>query len=296
MPQMARQSSSDALLRAAADAIRTADALLIGAGAGMGVDSGLPDFRGPEGFWKAYPPFRGRAFAELSTPHWFQTDPALAWGFFGHRLNLYRAAVPHRGFEFLRRWGEGRPLGSFVFTSNVDGQFQKAGFPESNVIECHGSIHHLQCTRRCGRGIWPADDVRVEVDEATIRVQSAFPVCPDCGAIARPNILMFRDWGWDSARYIEQRARYADWLRSARGRQVVAVELGAGLAIPTVREECEARGTVLVRINPREADTPAGGIPLAMGALDALGAIDALLQSNTRDTAEPGALPDRGRV
>ena len=63
-------------LRAAADAIRTADALLIGAGAGMGVDSSLPDFRGPEGFWRAYPPFRGRRFAEMSTPHWFKTDPA----------------------------------------------------------------------------------------------------------------------------------------------------------------------------------------------------------------------------
>ena len=91
------------LFRAAADAVRSADALLIGAGAGMGVDSGLPDFRGAEGFWKAYPPFRGRQFAELSTPHWFGADPALAWGFFGHRLNLYRTATPHRGFAVLRR-------------------------------------------------------------------------------------------------------------------------------------------------------------------------------------------------
>ena len=67
----------DARFQAAAEAIRTADALLIGAGAGMGVDSGLPDFRGPEGFWKAYPPFRGKQFGEISTPHWFQTDPGL---------------------------------------------------------------------------------------------------------------------------------------------------------------------------------------------------------------------------
>src|SRR5580698_4818950 len=92
--------------QAAARAVRSADALLIGAGAGMGVDSGLPDFRGPEGFWKAYPPFQGRRFSELSTPHWFQTDPPLAWGFFGHRLNLYRAAIPHDGFHILRSWME----------------------------------------------------------------------------------------------------------------------------------------------------------------------------------------------
>jgi len=50
----------DAAIAQAARAIRQADALLIGAGAGMGVDSGLPDFRGPEGFWRAYPPFRQR--------------------------------------------------------------------------------------------------------------------------------------------------------------------------------------------------------------------------------------------
>src|SRR4051812_41712489 len=151
----------DALLGAAADAVRNAEALLIGAGAGMGVDSGLPDFRGPEGFWKAYPPFRGRQFAEMSTPHWFHDDPALAWGFFGHRMNLYRDRAPHAGFAVLRRWGERLPLGYFVFTSNVDGHFERAGFPAERVLECHGSIHFLQCARPCGEAIWPADGVRV---------------------------------------------------------------------------------------------------------------------------------------
>src|SRR5262245_53491765 len=140
----------ESAIQQAAEAIRCAEALLIGAGAGMGVDSGLPDFRGPEGFWKAYPPFRGRQFAEMSNPHWFRADPKLAWGFFGHRLNLYRAAVPHAGFQILRHWGEARPLGSFVFTSNVDGQFQRAGFAAERVLECHGSIHFLQCAQPCG--------------------------------------------------------------------------------------------------------------------------------------------------
>jgi NAD-dependent SIR2 family protein deacetylase len=268
----------DRSINAAAQAIKTADALLIGAGAGMGVDSDLPDFRGPEGFWKAYPPFHGRRFSDLSTPHWFQTDPALAWGFFGHRLNLYRAAVPHAGFAILRRWGQEKPLGSFVFTSNVDGQFQKAGFPEAEVIECHGSIHFLQCSRRCGEYIWPADKVQVEVDEATIRARSVFPGCSRCGSIARPNILMFNDWKWDQARCAVQQTRYLHWLRLVKRRRMVAIELGAGLAIPTVRRECKNRAQVLVRINPREAAAPEGGIPLPMGALEALRAIDAVLK------------------
>jgi NAD-dependent SIR2 family protein deacetylase len=270
-------SGISAQIESAAEAIRSADALLIGAGAGMGVDSGLPDFRGPEGFWKAYPPFRGQRFADLSTPHWFRTDPALAWGFFGHRLNMYRAAVPHQGFACLRRWGQERPLGAFVFTSNVDGQFQKAGFAQEVVIECHGSIHFLQCTDHCGQPIYAADEIDLEVDEATFRAKSALPACPRCGALARPNILMFNDGGWNEARTAQQLARYETWLDRVEGRRVAAIEIGAGLAIPTVRRECEKQGTLLVRINPQDADAPPGGIAIRMGALEALQAVDAVL-------------------
>jgi NAD-dependent SIR2 family protein deacetylase len=266
-----------ARLKDAANALRRADALLIGAGAGMGVDSGLPDFRGPEGFWKAYPPFRGRQFSELSTPHWFQTDPALAWGFFGHRLNLYRAASPHAGFGILRRWGEQMRQGYFVYTSNVDGQFQNAGFPEQRVMERHGSIHHLQCSRSCSQSIWPASNVILDVDESTIRSRSKPPICPRCGAIARPNILMFGDGEWILHRSAQQSANYRKWLGEIRGSRVVAVELGAGLAIPTVRKECESQSEVLIRINPGEADTAAGGISLQLGALEALARIDEIL-------------------
>ncbi|HEV7401511.1 MAG TPA: Sir2 family NAD-dependent protein deacetylase [Chthoniobacteraceae bacterium] len=270
---MTPDASLETHLAAAAEAIRHAEALLIGAGAGMGVDSGLPDFRGPEGFWKAYPPFRGKEFAEISNPHWFVTDPALAWGFFGHRLGLYRAAIPHEGFQVLRRWSGERP--AFVFTSNVDGQFQKAGFGETDLLECHGSIHHLQCLGECGRPIWPATDVSVEVDETTMRALSDLPRCPDCGALARPNILMFGDGEWDASRSALQEGRYDEWLDRMRGRRIVAIELGAGLAIPTVRRQCETYARTLIRINPREPATPRGGIPIPLGALDALRRLDA---------------------
>ena len=116
----------------AAELISGADALIIGAGAGMGVDSGLPDFRGNEGFWKAYPALAKAQldFMEVASPRTFERNPALAWGFYGHRLKLYRETVPHTGFDILRRWGQRMVLGSHVFTSNVDGQFQKAGFPQ----------------------------------------------------------------------------------------------------------------------------------------------------------------------
>src|SRR5215510_13817535 len=107
------------LLDLAAEAIASADALLIGAGAGMGVDSGLPDFRGDRGFWRAYPPFErlGLRFADLANPRWFTRDPELAWGFYGHRLALYRATRPHDGFAALLRLGQCTAGGVSVFTS-----------------------------------------------------------------------------------------------------------------------------------------------------------------------------------
>lgn len=265
-------------IQRAADAIRNADALLIGAGAGMGVDSGLPDFRGDAGFWKAYPPFRGKAFAELSTPHWFQSDPELAWGFFGHRWNLYSSTLPHAGFEIIRRWGEQLPQGYFVFTSNVDGHFQRAGFDENRVLERHGSIHFWQCAEPCQTAIWPAGELRLEIDPETIRTNSPLPRCPHCGGIARPNILMFNDWDWITGRCERQLARYQDWLRTLAGKRVVAIEFGAGLAIPTVRHECESRATTLIRVNPREAEVSSGGIGLPLGALAAIQQIDARVQ------------------
>ena len=115
-------------LQLAAHRIHAAKALLITAGAGIGVDSGLPDFRGPEGFWQAYPALRrhGKHFTDMANPQAFVDHPRLAWGFYGHRLQLYRETQPHAGFSILLRWLNSKRDGGFVFTSNVDGQFQKS--------------------------------------------------------------------------------------------------------------------------------------------------------------------------
>jgi NAD-dependent SIR2 family protein deacetylase len=274
---------SEVEIRRAADAIASAEALIVAAGAGMGVDSGLPDFRGREGFWNAYPPYRqlGLSFEELANPEWFESDPALAWGFYGHRLGLYRRTRPHRGFATLLRWAGRVRHGAFVITSNVDGQFQRAGFPEERICEVHGAIDWLQCTRRCGVGVFEAGRLRVHVDRRTFRAQGTLPTCSRCGALARPNILMFDDFEWDGRRTSRQRARLKDWLAGLGEARIVVVECGAGTAVATIRRTSEAlveqHGAALVRINPREWRVPAGQIGIAAGAAEALAAIDAAL-------------------
>lgn len=256
----------------AAEAIKTADALWIGAGAGMGVDSGLPDFRGNEGFWKAYPPFRklGLNFYDLANPRWFLDDPKQAWGFYGHRRNLYRLTQPHQGFEILLDWARQISSNYFVFTSNVDGHFHRAGFDEDRIIECHGAIDFMQCTYRCRSAIWKAEANDIVVDDDTMRAIEPLPTCQSCEQIARPNILMFGDGGWIDDRANRQHARYQRWLQENINNKVVGIEFGAGTAVPTVRWEAEARTDVLIRVNPREPEGPHGTISIAAGAMETI--------------------------
>ena len=174
---------TDELWNQAVAAIAGADAILIGAGAGMGVDSGLPDFRGPPGFWRAYPPYEklGLSFVALANPRWFVDDPELAWGFYGHRMGLYRRTEPHEGFAILRRWADRMPRGGFMFTSNVDGHFQRAGFDPERVLEVHGAIDGMQCLHRCGTGIFSSEPFEVAIDMETMRAIRPLPACPSCG-------------------------------------------------------------------------------------------------------------------
>lgn len=258
-------------------AIKRADGLLITAGAGMGVDSGLPDFRGNQGFWKAYPALAesGINFQDIACPNAFTPAPRRAWGFYGHRLNLYRETVPHDGFEILRTLAGKVEHGACVYTSNVDGQFQKAGFDPDRISEAHGSIHHLQCLNGCRGEIWPADGFHPVVDEESCELLNDPPTCPLCGGIARPNILMFGDWSWVRTRSSEQSVRLHAWRQTVK--RHVVIEIGAGRAIPTVRNFGEKSGGQLIRINPRDDRVPEGGLALRAGALDALRAIEQLI-------------------
>ncbi len=257
--------------------IQEADAILITAGAGMGVDSGLPDFRGNEGFWKAYPVIKdlGYSFSQMANPEWFARDPHLAWAFYGHRLNLYRETTPHKGFDILLDLVAQKEQNYFIFTSNVDGQFQKAGFDEAKIWEVHGSIHHFQCTQNCSDDIWDAKEEKVYVDMKKFQARNT-PLCPRCHEVARPNILMFGDWSWNDKRSNAQEQRYRKWIKQIeRSNQKLAIiEMGAGTAIPTVRmagDNLSKRlsNATLIRINPRESEVVLEkNISLDCGALE----------------------------
>jgi NAD-dependent SIR2 family protein deacetylase len=259
------------IIQSAAELIADADALIITSGAGIGIDSGLPDFRCENGFWNAYPALGnlGINFTQIANPKAFQQHPELAWGFYGHRLQLYRDTVPHEGFQRLLKLAQQMPFGLRHFTSNVDGQFQKAGFKSEHVTECHGSIHKLQCMDQCGHEAWSAKDFHPVIDVPNCKLTSALPCCPVCGGLARPNILMFGDWGFEGHRYAQSESSLQTWLACAS--RPVVIELGAGTAIPSARHFGEELNYPLIRINPSESQVGLHrDISIPLGAKEAL--------------------------
>eukprot|EP00347_Sterkiella_histriomuscorum_P007319 403349405 len=246
--------------------IKNSQNLLITSGAGMGVDSGLPDFRGPNGFYKAYPYFKqvGMKFEDAASPSFFKQDPKKYWYFYGHRFKTYQDTIPNEGFTRLLEWSQKclqksdkkDATNHFVFTSNVDGQFQKAGFSDQNVVEAHGTIHKFQCDK-CDI----IEDRRTEqIELDTVKYEAVnIPKCLKCDQLVRPNILMFGDYSWLSYDVDQKVSNYMKWLNQITNESLVIIEVGAGSAVPTVRMQNEMvlqqrinKNTVLIRINPSE--------------------------------------------
>ncbi|HWT37196.1 MAG TPA: Sir2 family NAD-dependent protein deacetylase [Paraburkholderia sp.] len=263
-------------IQRAADWIRNADGIVIAAGAGMSVDSGLPDFRGTDGLWTSLLPagMTERDIGSLTQGGCFVEQPVDAWRFYGRALQVCRQCQPHAGYAMLRRWAARARHGSFVFTSNVDGHFQKAGYDEARVVECHGTINFMQCGEPCGDAIWASGDMMDSVDIEALAL-SALPRCPDCGHLARPNFLLFDDGQWVETRSSAQWERLRIWLRAVQ--RPVVIELGAGTAVPSVRMFAESIRGPLIRINLDEAEVAGEGVGLRGTALELLSAIDAAL-------------------
>jgi NAD-dependent SIR2 family protein deacetylase len=202
---------------------------------------------------------------------------------------LYKNTRQHNGFDILKSWTENKPY--FVFTSNVDGHFNRV-FPSDKIVECHGSITHLQCVKPCSNTLWSAleDFDRVKFDETTFLAdETTLPRCRVCrSAAARPNVLMFGDGQFVGERTDEQYERYAEFCDDVRDERwrIVVLEIGAGEFVPTVRHTSETvvnqgrSGSLLVRINPHDVDVPPGHISLPLAGLHALQLIDAAIKSN----------------
>jgi len=240
--------------------IQNSDVILITAGAGIGVDSGLPDFRSNNGFWKDE-----LKYEQIANPNMLLLQEDNFWEFYNYRLDLYRNTEPHNGFKLLLDLCKSKD-DYFVYTSNVDGQFQKAGF--EYIYEIHGTIHRLQCSNlECDNYQYGNTWFN---NEPTHKLHK----CSKCGETARPNILMFSDWEWDSSISNKQEKEYLSFLARNEKKKICIIEIGAGSSIPSVRHHSEYifeyHNTDLIRINLNESEGPEGIISIPDNALHSL--------------------------
>jgi NAD-dependent protein deacetylase/lipoamidase len=145
-------------------------------GAGLSVDSGIPDFRSPGGLWDRFDPFE---YAHVEA---FHTDPIKVWQMLKELSDLVINAKPNPGHHSLVELSEMGILQA-VITQNIDNLHQEAGSPE--VIEFHGNGNRLVCLS-CG---WTTTaDKAHEKCEATGEFP---PSCESCGSIMKPEVIFF---------------------------------------------------------------------------------------------------------
>ncbi|MEU6200008.1 Sir2 family NAD-dependent protein deacetylase [Streptomyces sp. NPDC047061] len=148
-------------------------------GAGISTDSGIPDYRGPNGLWRKDPEAE-----KLVTYEYYMGDPEIrrrSWQM--RRKNRTLKAEPnaaHRAVAELEQ--AGTPVR--VITQNVDGLHQLAGMPARKVLELHGSARSVVCTRCHARGSMADALARVEAGEED-------PPCLECGGILKSATVMF---------------------------------------------------------------------------------------------------------
>lgn len=160
----------------AAQLVRSGKVLVL-TGAGISVDSGIPDFRSAGGLWTRYPP------EEYATIDAFRADPRKVWRLFAEMGGTLAAARPNRAHEALARLEDGgKVLG--IVTQNIDGLHQAAG--SKRVIEYHGSVTRLACASCGARHEHDAVPRWEEPGAHGPRI----PIC-GCGAVLKPDIIMF---------------------------------------------------------------------------------------------------------
>ncbi|MFJ8579786.1 SIR2 family NAD-dependent protein deacylase [Micromonospora sp. NPDC093277] len=203
-------------------------------GAGISTDSGVPDYRGPDGLWTRDP-----SAVEAFTYSRFMTDPAARARFWRTYVDhpAWRAEpnAAHRTLVALQRSG----TAVRVLTQNVDGLHQQAGLPARTVLELHGTIHEVRCT---------GCDVRTPTAATLARVRAGVtdPRCDDCGAILKLAVVLFGEYLDDPVLDHARRIAAASQLLLAVGSSL-RVEPAASLCAVAVRA-----GARLVIVNRDE--------------------------------------------
>jgi NAD-dependent deacetylase len=227
--------------------------VLVVTGAGVSAESGIPTFRGRDGYWRNLDP------AKLATPEAFARDPELVWEWYRERRERIRAAQPNAAHHAIAKLA--RHAGEFLLvTQNVDDLHARAGLPNEKMVQIHGDIFVTRCSRchfsREASGGSPeppgaraihSESGRLRSIASTSENDVGVPRCPECGALMRPGVIWFGEQlPWNETQRVET---YLD-RRPCDVVVVVGTTATFGYIVDwALRASC---GGELIEVNPEE--------------------------------------------
>jgi NAD-dependent deacetylase len=224
-------------------------------GAGISADSGLPTYRGIGGLYEDADTEEGIPIEVALSGRMLEMRPEVAW------RHIARIEAACRGARFNRAHAiiaelEKRLPRVWVLTQNVDGFHRDAG--SQNLIEMHGNVHRLKCTRCAWRDVVP--------DFGALAIP---PCCEQCGALIRPDVVLFGEWLPDAA--VTENA-----TQLQRGFDMI-FSIGTTSAFPYIAGpvvSARRAGIPTVEINPGETEVSHfAEYRIRAGARDALEAL-----------------------
>jgi NAD-dependent deacetylase len=226
---------------------------LVITGAGVSAESGIPTFRGREGYWRNLDP------AKLATPEAFARDPKLVWDWYHERRQRIRDAQPNAAHQAIAKLA--RHADEFLLvTQNVDDLHKRAGLTTDRMVQIHGDIFVTKCSR-CdfseeGRGGSPEPPTdrpvlqpgRLRSIAPTSENDVDLPRCPECSALMRPGVVWFGEQlPWNELQRVEN---YLD--RGACDAVVVAGTTATFGYIIDWALRASRDGGELIEVNPEE--------------------------------------------
>ncbi len=227
------------------DVRRSQGRVLVLTGAGMSAESGIPTFRGADGYWvvgsRNYMP------QEMATLEMFERAPDEVWRWYLYRFGVCRDAQPNAGHAALVTLERALADRFTLVTQNIDGLHRRAG---SERVYCiHGDAAYVRCADECGLGVvdLPRFPQRGK-DDALTAAERARLACPRCGGWLRPHVLWFDEC------YDEEHYRMDSALRAAeRADLLLVVGTSGATNLPTqIGRVAYQRGAALVDVNPEE--------------------------------------------
>ncbi len=184
--------------------------LLVLTGAGISAESGIPTFRGKDGYWVEGS--RHYAPQEMATWRMFRHNRRAFWTWYLSRFSVCLRVKPNAGHHALVRLEAALGDDFTLITQNIDGLHARAGQSSARTYCIHGNLGLLRCSEECRRATFPLpEDLKREMLDPAFEPEARWDAlhCPHCGAPARPHVLLF-DEMYDEGYY-----RYASSLRAA---------------------------------------------------------------------------------